>query len=152
MEDAVNLPSRIVDISSPLDNETVMDHPFMRPKVEYRTNAQNAPMLLENFPGLKQEDLPGGEGWAFEIVTMTTHNGTHMDAPVHFQSTSIDGKPMMSIDEVPLDWFFRPDVKLDFREMPDGHVVSAAEVAAELRRIGHELKPFDIVLVKLLDP
>jgi kynurenine formamidase len=129
-----------------------MDHPFMRPKVEYRTNTQNAPMLLENFPGLKQEDLPGGEGWAFEIVTMTTHNGTHMDAPVHFQSTSIDGKPMMSIDEVPLDWFFRPDVKLDFREMPDGHVVSAAEVAAELRRIGHELKPFDIVLVKLLDP
>jgi kynurenine formamidase len=108
MEDAVNLPSRIVDISSPLDNETVMDHPFMRPKIEYRTNAQNAPMLLENFPGLNQEDLPGGEGWAFEIVTITTHNGTHMDAPVHFQSTSIDGKRMMSIDEVPLDWFFRP--------------------------------------------
>ncbi len=108
MEDAVNLPSRIVDISSPLDNETVMDHPFMRPKVEYRTNIQNAPMLLESFPGLRQEDLPGGEGWAFEIVTMTTHNGTHMDAPVHFQSRSIDGKQMMSIDEVPLDWFFRP--------------------------------------------
>jgi kynurenine formamidase len=147
MEDTVNLPSRIVDISSPLDNETVMDHPFMRPKVEYRTNAQNAPMLLENFPGLKQEDLPGGEGWAFEIVTMTTHNGTHMDAPVHFQSTSIDGERMLSIDEVPLDWFFRPGVKLDFRKMPDGHVVSAAEVAAELQRIGHELKPFDIVLV-----
>jgi len=84
MADAVNLPSRIVDISSPLDNETVLDHPFMRPKVEYRTNVQNAPMLLENFPGLKQKDLPGGEGWAFEIVTMTTHNGTHMDAPVHF--------------------------------------------------------------------
>ena len=147
MEDTVNLPSRIVDISSPLDNETVLDHPFMRPKVEYRTNIQNAPMLLENFPGLKQEDLPGGEGWAFEIVTMTTHNGTHMDAPLHFQSTSIDGKRMMSIDEVPLDWFFRPGVKLDFRKMPDGHVVTAAEVAAELQRVGHELKPFDIVLV-----
>jgi kynurenine formamidase len=147
MEDTVNLPSRIVDISSPLDNETVLDHPFMRPKVEYRTNTQNAPMLVENFPGLKQEDLPGGEGWAFEIVTMTTHNGTHMDAPIHFQSTSIDGKRMMSIDEVPLDWFFRPGVKLDFRKMPDGHVVTAAEVAAELQRVGHELKPFDIVLV-----
>jgi hypothetical protein len=31
----VNLPSRIVDISSALDNETVLDHPFMRPKIEY---------------------------------------------------------------------------------------------------------------------
>jgi kynurenine formamidase len=103
-------------------------------------------MLLDNFPGLRHDDLPDGEGWAFEIVTMTTHNGTHMGAPVHFQSKSIDGKRMMSIDEVPLDWFFRPG-KLDFREMPDGHVVKAAEMAAELQRVGHELKPFDIVLV-----
>jgi kynurenine formamidase len=38
-------------------------------------------------------------------------------------------------------------VKLDFRKMPDGHVITAAEVEAELKRIGHELKPFDIVLV-----
>ena len=48
---------------------------------------------------------------------------------------------------MPLDWFFRPGVKLDFRKMPDGHVVTPAEVEAELKRIGHELKPFDIVLV-----
>jgi kynurenine formamidase len=147
MEDPMRLPSRIVDISSPLDNETVYDHPFMRPKIEYLSNAQNAPMLLESFPGLRQEDLPEGEGWAFEKVQLTTHNGTHMDAPLHYQSKSIDGKRMMSIDEVPLDWFFRPAVKLDFRRLPDGHVVSAAEVEMELSRIGHEVKPFDIVLV-----
>ena len=54
---------------------------------------------------------------------------------------------MVIIDQVPLDWFFRPGVKLDFRKVPDGHVVTAAEVEAELKRIGHELKPFDIVLV-----
>ena len=70
-----------------------------------------------------------------------------MDAPIHFQSHTIDGQPMMTIDQVPLDWFFRPGVKLDFRKVPDGHVVTAAEVEAELKRIGHELKPFDIVLV-----
>jgi kynurenine formamidase len=70
-----------------------------------------------------------------------------MDAPIHYQSRSIDGKPMMTIDQVPLDWFFRPGVKLDFRKVPDGHVVTAAQVEAELKRIGHELKPFDIVLV-----
>ena len=143
----MKLPSRMLDLSSPLDNETVLDPPFMRPKIEYRTNAENAPMLLDNFPGLRREDLPDGEGWAFEIVQLTTHNGTHMDAPIHYQSRSIDGKPMMTIDEVPLDWFFRPGVKLDFRQLPDGHVVTGAEVAAELARVGHELKPLDIVLV-----
>jgi kynurenine formamidase len=143
----MKLPSRMIDLSSPLDNDTVLDPPFMRPRIEYRTNAQNAQMLLDEFPGLKREDLPDGEGWAFEIVQMTTHNGTHMDAPIHFQSKSIDGQPMMTIDEVPLDWFFRPGVKLDFRDLPDGHIVTAAQVAAELARIGHALKPFDIVLV-----
>jgi hypothetical protein len=64
----MKLPTRMLDLSSPLDNDTVLDHPFMRPKIEYRTNAENAPMLLNNFLGLRREDLPDGEGWAFDIV------------------------------------------------------------------------------------
>jgi kynurenine formamidase len=143
----MKLPTRILDLSVSLDNETVIDPPDLRPHIEYRSNRDNAGMLLGFFPGLRQEDLPNGEGWAVELVQFTTHNGTHMDAPLHFQSRSLDGKPMMSIDEVPLHWFFRPGVKLDFRHLPDGHVVTAGEVEAELGRIGHELKPLDIVLV-----
>src|SRR5690242_481835 len=91
---ALRLPSRVVDPSSPLDNETVYDPPFMRPKIEYRSNADTAPLLCELFPGLQRADLPEGEGWAIEQIQLTTHNGTHMDAPIHFQSHSIDGKPM----------------------------------------------------------
>lgn len=141
----MKLPSRIVDLSSPLENETVYDPPFMRPQIKYVSNAETAPLLGELFPGLRVEDLPDGEGRAIEQIALTTHNGTHMDASIHFQSKTIDGKPMMTIDQVPLDWFFRPGVKL--RKVPDDHVVTAAEVEAELKRIGHELKPFDIVLV-----
>ncbi len=143
----MKLPSRMVDISVALDNETVLDPPFMRPKIDYQTGKQTGPMVASLFPGLRVEDLPDGEGWAFENVQLATHNGTHMDAPYHFQSKDIHGNRMITIDEVRLDWFFRPGVKLDFRHLADGHVVSAAEVEAELKRIGHELKPFDIVLV-----
>ena len=143
----MKLPSRMVDISVALDNDTVLDPPFMRPKIDYKTGKDNAWMLIEGFPGLKAEDLPDGEGWAFELVNLATHNGTHMDAPYHFQSRDIHGNRMITIDEVPLDWFFRPGVKLDFRHLPDGHIVSAREVEEELRRIGHTLEPFDIVLV-----
>src|ERR1700744_3331457 len=143
----MKLPSRIVDLSSPLDNETVYDYPFMRPKIDYRSNTDTAAQLCEIFPGLRPEDLPEGEAWAIEQIQLTTHNGTHMDAPIHFQSHAVDGKPMMTIDQVPLDWFFHPGVKLDFRKVADGHVVTAAEVEAELKLIGHELRPFDIVLV-----
>ncbi len=143
----MKLPSRMLDISVALDNDTILDPPFMRPRIDYKTGKENAWMLLDAFPGLKAEDLPDGEGWAFEHVNLATHNGTHMDAPYHFQSKTIRGERMITIDEVPLDWFLRPGVKLDFRSLPDGHIVSAAEVEAEFARIGHELKPLDIVLV-----
>jgi kynurenine formamidase len=70
-----------------------------------------------------------------------------MDAPIHYQSKTIDGGHMMSIDEIPLDWCFRPGVKLDFRHFEDGYIVQPADIDAELRRIGHALQPLDIVLV-----
>jgi kynurenine formamidase len=38
-------------------------------------------------------------------------------------------------------------VKLDFRHFADGYVATAADVEAELHRIGHVLRPFDIVVV-----
>jgi kynurenine formamidase len=57
------------------------------------------------------------------------------------------GKPAARIDELPLDWFYGPGVKLDFRHFPDGYVVTARDVESELARIGHSLRPLDIVLV-----
>src|SRR5690606_6447212 len=49
--------------------------------------------------------------------------------------------------EIDLDWCFQPGVKLDFRHLPDGVVATAEDVEKELRRIGHELSPLEIVLV-----
>ena len=39
-------------------------------------------------------------------------------------------------------------MKLDFSHLPDGTVVSAAQVEAELARIGYTLQPLDIVLIQ----
>src|SRR5205823_2545945 len=57
------------------------------------------------------------------------------------------GERAITIDEVPLDWCFQPGVKLDFRHFPDGYVATAADVEAELKRIGHKLSPLEIVVV-----
>ena len=138
---------RIVDLSVFLENDVVSDPPGYRPKIDYIDHTTSVPELLDFFPGLKVEDLPDGEAWAIERVELITHNGTHLDAPYHFASTMDGGQRAITIDEVSLDWCFQPGVKLDFRHFADGYVVTAADVEAELTRIGHTLSPLEIVVV-----
>ena len=138
---------KLIDISCSFQGGIRSDPPGLTPEIAYQTHTETAPEMAKFFPGLQASDLPDGEGWAIEWIKCQTHNGTHLDAPWHFASTMDGGKRAITIDEVPLDWCFQPGVKLDFRNKPDGHVVSAAEVEAELKRIGHQLKPLDIVLV-----
>ena len=139
--------ARLVDISIPLANDIPADPPIQIPSITYVDHKQSLPALLSFFPGLKAEDLPDGEAWAVEKVEISTHNGTHLDAPYHYHSTMNGGERSMTIDEVPLEWCFQPGVKLDFRHFADGYVATAADVEAELKRIGHELRPLDIVVV-----
>ena len=80
-------------------------------------------------------------------MEMCTHSGTHIDAPWHYSGTMSDGSKPMTIEEVPLSWFTGRGVKLDFRALPDGHVVTAQEIEAELQDIGHTLVPGDVVLM-----
>lgn len=138
---------QIIDLSVPIENDVASDPPGFTPSVRYLDHHQTTGALLDFFPGLEVGDLPDEEGWAIEQISLTTHNGTHLDAPYHFASTMNGGERAITIDEVPLEWCYQPGVKLDFRHLPDGHVVTAAEVEAELERIGHTLSPLEIVLV-----
>jgi kynurenine formamidase len=142
---------RFVDLSIYLENDIASDPPGLEPRIQYFTHEHTFEQIAPFFPGLKREDLPDGEGWAVERVELTTHSGTHLDAPWHFHSTMDAAlgtkRKSLAIDEVPLEWCFQPGVKLDFRGFPDGYVVTAADVQAELQRIAHELKPQEIVVV-----
>jgi kynurenine formamidase len=141
------MPRRLIDLSVALEAGIPSDPPMMLPEINYLTHRDTAGQVAGFFPGLETADLPGGEGWAMEFLRVATHNGTHLDAPWHHHSTMNRGERAITIDEVPLEWCFGRGVKLDFRDRPDGHVVTAAEVEAELARIGHVLEPLDIVLV-----
>lgn len=138
---------RIIDISVTLRGGIASDPPGLLPTIEYLDHRQTAADLVGHFPGVTVDDLPDGEGWAVEWVHMTTHSGTHLDAPYHYASTMNGGERAMTIDEVPLEWCFQPGVKLDFRHFEDGYVVTPADIDAELDRIGHQLSPLEIVIV-----
>jgi kynurenine formamidase len=140
--------TRLIDISMPISASVVTDPPPLRPKIRYCSHQEEVAHMLPFFPGLTEQDLPDGEAWAVEEVELSTHSGSHMDAPWHFHSTTDHGtRRSPTIDEAPLDLFMRPGVKLDFRHFTDGYVARARDVELELKRIGHLLAPFDIVLV-----
>ena len=146
------MAQRIVDLSIYLENDVVSDPPGMKPQITYFNHRDTPDQIASFFPGLGRDELPDGEGWAVETVRLSTHNGTHLDAPYHFHSTMNHahgeaGERALTIDEVPLDWCFKPGVKLDFRHFDDGYVVTADDVEREFERIDYELKPLDIVVI-----
>jgi kynurenine formamidase len=141
------MPRRFVDRSMHLENDVISDPPPFAPRITYMKHSDTFAQIASFFPGLKQEDLPDGQGWAVERVQLSTHNGTHLDAPYHFHPTMDRGERAITIDEVPLEWCFQHGVKLDFRHFADGYVVTAEDVERELARIEHRLEPLEIVMV-----
>ena len=138
---------RIIDLSIPIENDLPADPPGYELRIDYIGHRDTVPNLLARYDGLTEADLPLGEAFALEKVSLSTHNGTHVDAPWHYGSRMEDGRRTATIDEIPLDWFFGPGVKLDFRNFADGYVVQPSDVEAELDRIGHRLSPGDIVVI-----
>lgn len=138
---------RIIDLSVPLEAGIASDPQGFEPKITYLDHTATAGQVTQFFPGMKTQDLPGGEGWAIEKLEIITHNGTHLDAPYHHHSTMTGGERAITIDEVPLEWCFQPGIKLDFRHLPDGCVVMPADLEAEFARIGRGPRPLEIVVV-----
>lgn len=140
------MAQRLIDLSVALENDVPADL-GPGPCISYFTHGETVGQIAQYFPGLQAEELPDGQGWAIEQVQLSTHNGTHLDAPWHYHATMNRGERSWTIDEVPLEWCFQPGVKLDFRHFADGYVATPADVEAELARIGHTLNPLEIVLV-----
>ncbi len=139
---------KMIDLSIAIEAGLPSDPEMMIPQIDYTDHAQGAEQMTAFFPGLKKEQLPEGLGWAVETIHLTTHSGTHLDAPFHYHPKMDGGAKAITIDQVPLEWCFQDGVLLDFGDKPDGERISANEVEAKLKEIGYQLKPLDIVLVR----
>jgi kynurenine formamidase len=134
----------LVDLSQRLSNATRDFEPNPH-TIEY-TDHRTAAMLTGPY-GIPPELWVGGEAWAVERGVLSTHSGTHVDAPYHYAATT-DGSPARRIDEVPLRWCFGPGVVLDFTHKGAGEGIEDHEIETAMQRAGHELQPLDIVLIR----
>ncbi len=138
---------RIIDLSAAIAPSPAEVPEALRTEIEFSDHAAGAGAIKAMF-GVGPELLRDGEGWAVEtFLRFGTHNSTHVDAPYHYNSR-VDGRPAQTIDQLPLDWFFRPGVVLDFHEREDGETIEICDLSGALSAAGHELAERDIVLVR----
>jgi kynurenine formamidase len=115
-------------------------------EIEYIDHATGAD-ILGRPGGIDRAAFPGGMGLSLEHVRLTSHSGTHVDAPAHYGPLS-GGAPAQTIEEVPLAWFYGPGVVLDCPGAASDGPVQAEEIEAAIARAGRELRPLTIVLVR----
>jgi kynurenine formamidase len=135
----------LIDLSDCLSNNTSSFEPNPH-KIEY-INHQDSLKVGKNLFNLEKEDWATGHGWAAETVTLSTHSGTHIDAPYHYGPTS-EGSPAATIDQIPLNWCYGDGVLINMTHKQPGDGITDEDIISELNRIDYKLKPYDIVLVR----
>jgi kynurenine formamidase len=136
---------RVIDLSQALSNTTTAFEP-MPHEIEYLDHRATVAVAEVKF-GLGAEYWRDGLVWAHERVTLTTHSGTHIDAPYHYHPTSA-GAPARTIEDVPFRWLMGDGVVLELMHCDRRAGITADDVRRELDRIEYALKPYDIVLVR----
>ena len=79
---------KLIDLSVMIESGLPSDPPFMIPEIEYWDHERGADNMVTFFPGSTKADLPQGLGWSIEFLKLTTHSGTHLDAPWHYHPTA----------------------------------------------------------------
>src|ERR1700730_16462458 len=110
---------RLIDLTRPL--VAVPENAFppalrplyriLAPTIDFVDHKRGAAIMCQLF-NCTTEDLPEGEGWAEDDISISSHLGTHVDAPWHTGSKTA-GQPAKTIDQIPLEDLFCDGVVLD---------------------------------------
>jgi kynurenine formamidase len=136
----------VFDLSQRLSNANAGHEP-MPHMIEYVDHFEATGPAEKHF-GIRKEWWPGGEAWASEQVKLTTHSGTHVDAPYHYAPETSDGKKPLTIDQLPLQWVMSDGFLLDMTGVDRKVGIVERDVRVELDRIGYEPQEDDICLVR----
>lgn len=133
----------IIDLSLTIEQNDSEPVPV---DIEYISHKDGADILGKPI-GINHVDFPDKMGLSLEHVKLTTHTGTHIDAPSHYGSTCED-KKAKDICDIPLEWCFSNGVVIDCDNNIELGVVSKDEVQNALKEINYKLNSLDILLIR----
>ena len=93
---------------------------------------------------ISYKDFPGNQGLSQMIYTLSTHTGTHIDAPFHYGKRDKGGR-QRTISDLPLEYFWGNAVLIDFSN--DKQLINEENVKEKLKKMNYSVKKNDIVLI-----
>ena len=149
--------TRLIDLTLTLDpaNRAKLPPPqagaanVVSPAIEYAHPAKKGAEEFCKYLGCTHDDLPDGEGWGEELLTdMSSHCGTHVDAPLH-SGSRIMGLLARTITDIPLEELYRPGIVLDVRPwVQPMQEITIEMLDAALAATGTTIKQGDAVLIR----
>ncbi len=145
----------LIDLTRPLEIVDKKDFPailmplyrIISPEIDFVDHGRGAKIMQEIF-GCPLTDLPDGEGWAEENLSISSHLGTHVDAPWHYGSTC-NGERAKTVDEIPLSDLYCDGVVLDLSHLKGtGKGITIDDLTNCLSKIPYEIKPGDAALIR----
>lgn len=147
---------RLIDLTRTLDSHDYERLPeavkrsasVLVPRVDYYAPAgRGADVMCEIF-GCERQHLPNGEGWGEERLSINSHIGTHVDAPLHYGS-QCEGKTARTIADIALQELFCDALVLDVRPWAvPGEGIAVAALQQALAANGGRLSPGCAVLLR----
>jgi kynurenine formamidase len=131
---------RIVDLSMPVTGNAGEPVPVHIERIDHAAGAA----ILGHSHNATAADFPDGYAISTETVTLSTHCGTHIDAPLHYGPVGPDG-PSPAIDAMDLRLFYGPGLRLRFSNVVSG-AVSRAEMEDAIAWTGRTPTAGTIVL------
>jgi len=147
---------RLVDLTRTLDSADYERLPeqvkrsssVLVPKVEYFGPKDAGADIMCKLFRCERHDLPDGEGWGEERVSINSHIGTHVDAPLHYGS-QCEGEPARTIEAIELQELFCDGLVLDLRELAKpGEGIGVPALQQALRRNGGKVTRGCAVLLR----
>lgn len=110
------------------------------------TRIKNFFLYIFGLRRLTSKDFPEGFGLAWERLNISTHCGTHLDAPRHY-GPICNEDASLTAEKIPLEYCFSNGVILDFRSKKAGEIITEEDIEREFKKIAYQLKPKDIILI-----
>ncbi len=148
--------SKLVDLTRPLKAVDKASFPaaikpllrIVVPDIDFIDHKRGAQIMCAIF-SCKPEDLPESEGWSEEDLSISSHLGTHVDAPWHYGSTC-EGRPARTIDQIALEELIDVDaVVLDVsHKRGTSSPITIEDLQEAEKKCGRQIKSGDAVLIR----